>query len=178
MNLPNKLTLLRVLLIPIFIVALLVPFGFEGQKWLALGIFVVASITDFFDGRIARKRKLITTFGKFMDPLADKLLVCAALVCLVELGRVPAWMTIVIISREFIISGFRLVAANNNIVIAAGWLGKIKTLLQMTAIILLIADIPALYTVTNIVLWAAVAMTVVSLIDYLVKNRDVIGNDM
>lgn len=178
MNLPNKLTLLRVLLIPFFIVTLLVPFGFEGQKWLAFGIFVAASITDFFDGKIARKRKLITTFGKFMDPLADKLLVCAALVCLVELGRIPAWMTIVIISREFIISGFRLVAANNNIVIAAGWLGKIKTLLQMTAIILLIADIPALYTVTNIVLWAAVAMTVVSLIDYLVKNREVIGNDM
>ena len=178
MNLPNKLTLLRVLLVPVFIITLLVPFGFEGQKWLALGIFVVASITDFFDGKIARKRKLITTFGKFMDPLADKLLVCAALVCLVELGRVPAWMTIVIISREFIISGFRLVAANNNIVIAAGWLGKIKTFLQMTAIILLIADIPALYIVTTIVLWAAVVMTVVSLVDYIVKNREVIGNDM
>lgn len=178
MNLPNKLTLLRVLLVPVFIITLLVPFGFEGQKWLALGIFVVASITDFLDGKIARKRKLITTFGKFMDPLADKLLVCAALVCLVELGRVPAWMTIVIISREFIISGFRLVAANNNIVIAAGWLGKIKTFLQMTAIILLIADIPALYIVTTIILWAAVVMTVVSLVDYIVKNREVIGNDM
>ena len=178
MNLPNKLTLLRVVLIPFFVIAMLAPFGIAEQKWIALFIFIVACVTDYFDGQIARSRNLITTFGKFMDPLADKLLVCAALICLVDLGRIPGWMVIIIISREFIISGFRLVAANQNIVIAAGWLGKIKTCLQMAAIILLIADISQLRTIANVVLWAAVIMTVISLVDYLIKNRQVIGKDI
>ena len=173
MNVPNKLTLLRVLLIPLFVIAMMVPM-FAGQEWLALAIFVAAAVTDILDGQIARRCNLITDFGKFMDPLADKLLVCAALVCLVELGRVPGWMVIVIISREFAISGFRLIAANKGTVIAAGWLGKIKTVLQMVAIGMLIPNLPALSVITTIVLWAAVIMTIVSLIDYIVRNREVI----
>ena len=178
MNLPNKLTLTRVILIVPFVILLVASPSHPALKWVALAIFIVASLTDMLDGHIARKRNLITTFGKFMDPLADKLLVCAALVCLVELGRIPAWMTIIIISREFVISGFRLVAANKNVVIAAGWLGKIKTTLQMIAIGMLIADIPALRVVTMVVAWAAVIMTVVSLVDYLVKNWGVMDGDI
>ena len=108
-----------------------------------------------------------------MDPLADKLLVCSALICLVELGRIPAWIVIIIISREFIISGFRLVASDKGVVIAASWWGKFKTTFQMVMIVLMIADIAALSIVTQIVMWIALILTVVSLIDYLVKNKDV-----
>ena len=178
MNLPNKLTLTRVVLIVPFVIVLLLSAKNPTLRWMALTIFIVASLTDMLDGHIARKRNLITTFGKFMDPLADKLLVCAALVCLVELGRIPAWMVIIIISREFTISGFRLVAANKNVVIAAGWMGKVKTTLQMIAIGMMIADLPALRVITAIVTWAAVIMTVVSLVDYLVKNWSVIDGDI
>ena len=136
MNLPNKLTVLRVLLIPFFVAALLWEHG-ENQtmRWAAVLIFVVASLTDLLDGKIARKYNMVTNFGKFMDPLADKLLVCSALICLIELGQLPAWMVIVIISREFIISGFRLVASDNGVVIAASYWGKFKTTFQMIAVI-------------------------------------------
>ena len=134
---------------------------------------MIASLTDLLDGKIARKYNLVTTFGKFMDPLADKLLVCSALICLVELGRIPAWIVIIIISREFIISGFRLVASDKGVVIAASWWGKFKTTFQMVMIVLMIADIAALSIVTQIVMWIALILTVVSLIDYLVKNKDV-----
>ena len=172
MNLPNKLTLIRVIMIPFFIVFLLVPVT-PYDNWIALAIFILASITDFLDGYIARKYNLVTNFGKFMDPLADKLLVCSALICLVELDKIAAWMVILIIAREFIISGFRTVAADNGVVIAASYWGKFKTTFQMIAVCLLIADIPALYWVTQIVLWIAVILTVVSLADYLIKNKDV-----
>lgn len=172
MNLPNKLTLMRVIMIPFFIVFLLVPIT-PYDNWIALAIFILASITDFLDGYIARKYNLVTNFGKFMDPLADKLLVCSALICLVELEKIAAWMVILIIAREFIISGFRTVAADNGVVIAASYWGKFKTTFQIIAVCLLIADIPALYVVTQIVLWIAVILTVVSLVDYLVKNKDV-----
>lgn len=172
MNLPNKLTMFRVILIPFFIVFLLVPIT-SVDKWIALTIFIIASLTDLLDGKIARKYNLVTNFGKFMDPLADKLLVCSALICLIELQKIPSWMVIIIIAREFIISGFRLVAADNGVVIAASYWGKFKTTFQMIAVCLLIADIEALNLVTQIVLWIAVVLTVVSLIDYLLKNKDV-----
>lgn len=172
MNLPNKLTILRVIMIPFFIVFLLVPIT-PYDKWIALAIFIIASITDLLDGKIARKYNLVTNFGKFMDPLADKLLVCSALICLIELGKIPAWMVIVIIAREFIISGFRLVASDCGVVIAASYWGKFKTTFQMVAVCLLIADIDALWMVTQIILWIAVILTVVSLVDYLVKNKEV-----
>ncbi len=176
MNLPNKLTMFRVVLIPFFIVFLLVP-TIPAGKWIALAIFIVASLTDLLDGRIARKYNLVTNFGKFMDPLADKLLVCSALICLIELQRIPSWMVVLIIAREFTISGFRLIAADNGVVIAASYFGKFKTTFQMIAVCLLIADIEALQSVTLIILWIAVILTVVSLVDYLVKNKDVMKEE-
>lgn len=172
MNLPNKLTMFRVILIPFFIVFLLVPIT-SVDKWIALTIFIVASLTDLLDGHIARKYHLVTNFGKFMDPLADKLLVCSALICLIELDRIPSWMVIIIIAREFVISGFRLIASDNGVVIAASYWGKFKTTFQMIAVCLMIADIAALSLVTSIVTWIAVILTVVSLVDYLIKNKDV-----
>ena len=173
MNLPNKLTILRMIMIVPFVVFMLVPIGGAAGKWIALALFVIASLTDLLDGNIARKYNLVTTFGKFMDPLAAKLLVCSALICLVELGRIPAWIVIIIISREFIISGFRLVASDKGVVIAASWWGKFKTTFQMVMIVLMIADIAALSIVTQIVMWIALILTVVSLVEYLVKNKDV-----
>lgn len=135
--------------------------------------FIIASLTDLLDGKIARKYNLVTNFGKFMDPLADKLLVCAALICLVDMGKLASWMVIVIISREFIISGFRLIASDNGVVIAASYWGKFKTTFQMVMICLMIADIETISLLTAAVMWAALILTVVSLIDYLVKNKDV-----
>lgn len=172
MNLPNKLTMFRVILIPFFVLFLLVDIT-SVDKWIALGIFIVASLTDLLDGKIARKYNLVTNFGKFMDPLADKLLVCSALICLVALEKIPAWMVIIIIAREFIISGFRLIASDNGVVIAASYWGKFKTTFQMVMICLMIADIEALQLLTTVVMWAALILTVVSLVDYLAKNKDV-----
>lgn len=175
MNLPNKLTVLRVVLIPFFVAALMAQGGTnETMRIVAAVIFIVASLTDLLDGKIARKYNLVTNFGKFMDPLADKLLVCSALICFIELGQVPAWMVILIISREFIISGFRLVASDNGVVIAASYWGKFKTTFQMIAIVLLIFNIPALSVVTQICLWSALILTIVSLVDYLIKNHKVL----
>ena len=175
MNLPNKLTIFRVILIPFFVFFLLAPYFPEYGKYIATAIFIVASLTDMADGKIARKYNLITDFGKFMDPLADKLLVCAAMICLVEMGRLPAWMVIVIISREFIISGFRLVASDNGVVIAASYWGKFKTTFQMLMIIVLILNLGGVFDMIGLVLtWIALILTVVSLIDYLVKNKQVI----
>ncbi len=177
MNLPNKLTILRVILIPFFLVALLVP-GIPAGKWIALLLFVVASLTDMLDGKIARKYNLITNFGKFMDPLADKLLVCSAMIAMIDLGRIPAWVVIIIIAREFIISGFRLVASDSGIVIAAGWWGKVKTVVQMIMIIVLICDFggSVVHVIEMILIYLALALTVISLIDYLVKNRQVLAD--
>lgn len=174
MNLPNKLTILRMIMIVPFVVFMLVPIGGAAGKWIALALFVIASLTDLLDGKIARKYNLVTTFGKFMDPLADKLLVCSAMICLVELGRIPAWIVIVIISREFIISGFRLVASDNGVVIAASYWGKFKTTFQMIAVVLLIVGIPALSMVTTAVVWIALILTVISLVDYIAKNVNVL----
>ena len=186
MNLPNKLTVFRVILIVPFVLLLLgghAQWGWfmaffggiaDYVDYIALGIFIIASLTDMLDGKIARKYNLVTNFGKFMDPLADKLLVCSALICLIELGRIPAWIVIIIISREFIISGFRLVAADNRVVIAASYWGKFKTTFQMIMVCLMIANIEALAILTQIVMWVAVVLTVVSLVDYLVKNKGVL----
>ena len=171
MNLPNKLTIIRVCLIPFFVAALLFDHGNNyTMRIVANVLFIVASLTDLFDGKIARKYNLVTNFGKFMDPLADKLLVCSALICLIELGQLPAWVVIIIISREFIISGFRLVSADNGVVIASSYWGKFKTTFQMAAVILMIFNIPALTLVTNIVVVIAVALTIISLVDYVAKN--------
>lgn len=177
MNLPNKLTILRVCMIPFFVAALLWQGGENFSMRVAADvIFIVASLTDMLDGKIARKYNLVTNFGKFMDPLADKLLVCSALICLIELGQLPAWVVIIIISREFIISGFRLVASDNGVVIAASYWGKFKTVFQMTAVILMILNLDSsLYqTVTSLILWIAVALTVISLADYIIKNHKVL----
>lgn len=173
MNLPNKLTIFRVILIPFFVWFMLVDTFGAADPWIALGIFIIASLTDLLDGKIARKYNLVTNFGKFMDPLADKLLVCSALICMVDIKRIPSWMVIIIIAREFIISGFRLVASDNGVVIAASYWGKFKTTFQMIAICLLIVNIPQISILTTIVLWVALILTVVSLIDYLIKNKDV-----
>ena len=175
MNLPNKLTLLRVVLIPVFVVLLLLEGGQNDTlRIAALIVFCFASFTDFLDGQIARRNNLVTNFGKFMDPLADKLLVCSALICMIELGQLPSWYVITVIAREFIISGFRLVAADNGIVIAASWWGKFTTTFQMLTVILLILNIPALHTVTLIIAGVAFVLTLVSLLDYIAKNYKVI----
>jgi len=175
MNLPNKLTVLRMIMIVPFVFFMLTDMAGGMSKWIALALFVIASLTDLLDGKIARKYNLVTNFGKFMDPLADKLLVCAAMICLVETGKIASWVVIIIISREFIISGFRLIASDNGIVIAASYWGKFKTVFQMVMIILMIADIAVLYVVTQIVMWIALVLTIVSLIDYLKKNWHVMG---
>lgn len=200
MNLPNKLTILRAILIVPFVLILLgdfyewgwftAVFGgiLEYVDWIALFIFVGASITDMIDGKLARKYNLVTNFGKFMDPLADKLLVCAALICLVEMGRIPSWVVVVIISREFIISGFRLIASDKGVVIAASYWGKIKTVFQMIMIGMMLIESSALpgfvqglaglYEIlTAVVMWIALALTVISLVDYIWKNRAVMADE-
>ena len=174
MNLPNKLTIMRVILIPFFVFFLLSPYFPAYGNYIAVAIFIVASLTDMLDGKIARKYNLVTNFGKFMDPLADKLLVCSALICLIELGQLPSWMVIIIVSREFIISGFRLIAAEQGIVIAASYWGKFKTTFQMIAVILMIVNLPVLHILTVACTWIALVLTVVSLVDYIAKNHKVL----
>lgn len=165
MNLPNKLTIIRVCLIPFFVAALLFDHGNNyTMRIVANVLFIVASLTDLFDGKIARKYNLVTNFGKFMDPLADKLLVCSAMICFIELDKLPAWIVIIIIGREFIISGFRLIAAENGVVIAANYWGKFKTASQMVMIILLLADLGGIFdTLAQIFIWISLALTVISL---------------
>ena len=174
MNLPNKLTLFRVCLIPFFVVFALVDVFGAADKYIAVLIFIIASITDMLDGHIARKYNLVTNFGKFMDPLADKLLVCSALICLIS-NKLQAWIVIVIISRELIISGFRIVAADNGIVIAASWWGKYKTTAQMIMIVLLILDWSYNWFVVlqYVFIYASLILTIVSLVDYMIKNKTV-----
>lgn len=194
MNLPNKLTMLRAIMIPFFVFFILagfIPFG----KWVALFIFIVASLTDLIDGKIARKRNLVTNFGKFMDPLADKLLVITALLCLLVVDgghRICSSQTlaliaiIIIVAREFIISGFRLVASDAGLVIAASFWGKIKTAVTMVTICFMIVvdEVSALpmlgfvKEVTLVLFWVSVTLTVVSLVDYITKNLSVIKDGL
>ena len=175
MNLPNKLTTLRVIMIPFFVVFMLADMGRTGD-YIALALFCLASLTDFFDGYLARKNHLVTNFGKFMDPLADKLLVGSAAICLIEMGRIPAWVVVILISREFIISGFSLIAADNGVVIAASMWGKFKTVCQMfmTIALILHLDTPVWAVVEQVLIWGSVALTIVSLVDYIYKNRHVL----
>ena len=177
MNLPNKITMARLIMIPFFIVALLVNFPFHEP--IAVVIFIVASASDAVDGHLARSRNLITDFGKFMDPLADKLLTCSAFICLVELQMIPSWVVIIIIAREFAITGLRTLAASDGIVIAASKWGKAKTISQMIAIIALllvnwpVMAFPALLLFGNIMVYVALALTLISGIDYFRLNKGV-----
>lgn len=176
MNLPNKLTMLRVILIVPFVICMLIPTWGDAGMYAAVVIFIIASLTDLLDGKIARKYNLVTNFGKFMDPLADKLLVAAALICLTANGRLAPWISIIIISREFIISGFRLVASDNGVVIAASYWGKFKTVFQMVMIVMLILTFDNnIYQIcAEIITYIALVLTVISLIDYLIKNKGVL----
>ncbi|HEY5557113.1 CDP-diacylglycerol--glycerol-3-phosphate 3-phosphatidyltransferase [Acetobacterium sp.] len=175
MNLPNKITVLRMLMIPFFIAALLIDFPFHQP--IAAALFIIAALTDSLDGYLARSRNLVTDFGKFMDPLADKLLVCSALICFVELGSVPAWIVIIIIAREFAITGLRTLAASDGIVISASKWGKAKTMSQMIAIVIILfnnwpfalINFPA----DMIMIYIALVLTIFSGVDYFIINKKV-----
>lgn len=175
MNLPNKITIFRVCMIPFFLIFLLIP-ELPYGRLIAAVIFVIAALSDLLDGYIARKHNLVTNFGKFMDPLADKLLVSSALICFVELKQLSAWIVVIIISREFIISGFRLIASDNGVVIAAGWWGKLKTNAQMIMSVMLIVnlDFPVMNVLEQIAIYLALALTIISLADYMIKNKNVL----
>ncbi len=176
MNTPNKLTVARMILVPFLVLFMLTGWGDDANRYISLAIFVAASVTDWLDGKIARKYNLITNFGKFMDPLADKLLVCSAMICFIELGKLPAWIVIIIIGREFIISGFRLIAAENGVVIAANYWGKFKTVSQMIMIILLLIDLGGAFDILEqVFIWLSVALTVISLMTYIWQNKNVLS---
>ena len=169
MNLPNKLTLLRILLIPVFMVVLY--WGFPGASYVALVIFIAASLTDLLDGKIARKYNLVTDFGKFADPLADKMLVVAAMLWFVENRQMPAWALLIVIVREFAVSGLRMLASDEGRVIAAGWSGKVKTAATMVCIVLMFLPLPAVGNA--ICVWVIVLTTLYSGVEYFCKNKDV-----
>ena len=180
MNTPNKLTVARMILVPFLVLFMLTDLGGEANRYIALAIFVVASVTDWFDGKLARKYNLVTNFGKFMDPLADKLLVCSAMICFVGLRTLEPWIVIIIVAREFIISGFRLVAAEGGTVIAAGIWGKYKTAITMITIIFMIPNFggPTVHIIEQIMIYLSLALTVISLVDYLVHNKSVLAGKM
>ncbi len=173
MNIANKLTVFRVALVPVFVLFMLTDFT-DYNRWIAFAVFCIATITDKLDGTIARKYNMITDFGKFMDPIADKLLVSSALICLTATNELPAWAVIVIIAREFLISGMRLVASDNGVTVAASNWGKAKTVAQMVMIIVMIADLKILIIPEKILLYSAVLLTIISGIEYVIKNRKVI----
>jgi len=168
-NLPNKLTVLRILLIPVFMVVLY--WDFPGANYVALVIFILASLTDLLDGKIARARNLVTDFGKFADPLADKMLVTAAMLWFVEIGLMPAWALLIVICREFAVSGLRMLASDAGRVIAAGWSGKVKTASTMVCVVLMFLPIPAV--VNAVCVWVIVLTTLYSGVEYFMKNKDV-----
>ena len=171
MNTANKLTMMRIFLIPVFLVVLYLEFPLH--MWIALAVFVVASVTDFVDGYVARHYNQITDFGKFMDPLADKLLVVSAMLWFVESGMMPAWAVLIVVAREFAVTGLRLVAVDNGRVIAAGWSGKVKTASTMVCICLMLLPIPA--GLVPICVAVIVVTTLYSGVEYFVKNRDVLN---
>ena len=180
MNLPNKLTILRIVFIPFYVFFVLTDF-FALSSVVALVLYALACLTDLFDGKIARARNLVTDFGKFADPLADKMLVMSSMVCFVSLGRLPAWVCIIILAREFAVSGFRLIVAGKGVVIAASKWGKYKTVFQMSMCILMTLDMERLgaggvflkfYNIfTAVIMYIALALTIISMIDYFYKNR-------
>ena len=176
MNLANKLTMLRILMIPVFIAVLVYSKDRDiVYRYIALGIFVMASATDALDGYVARKYNMITDFGKLMDPLADKILVSSALIILIELGNISSWVVSIVIAREFIISGIRLIATEKNIIIAASPLGKLKTVSQMLSVILMLLSIKAISLITDLSIWLMCILSVVSLLDYIIKNKKVLS---
>lgn len=174
MNLPNKITLSRVFMVPVFVFLLLYPKFGSINKWIVLAIFCIASATDALDGYIARKYKMVTNFGKFVDPLADKLLVCSALICLTHLNQLPCWFVVIVIAREFVVSGIRLIAMDNKIVIAASYWGKAKTIFQMCLIIVVLASLEGknFKIIELSLLWLTFSLTIISMLDYLWKNRE------
>jgi len=190
MNLPNKLTMLRIILIPIFMLVLY--WDFPGATWVALAIFIIASLTDLLDGKIARARNLVTDFGKFADPLADKMLVTAAMLWFVECGRMPAWMLLVVICREFAVSGLRMIASDKGRVIAAGWSGKVKTASTMVCIVVMLLLGPEIAWAASDPLtampigwlawidplcgWIITLTTLYSGVEYFMKNKDIIAS--
>lgn len=175
MNIANKITFLRIFLIPVFLLFLLVDI-LPYARYIAIAVFTIASLTDALDGYIARSKNLVTNFGKFLDSIADKMLVCAALIALVELGLIQAWVVIIIVSRDFILSAFRMIASSSNVVIAADKFGKIKTILQMVMIIYLMFmfNQPFLLTIGNILITIVLILTILSAINYIVKNISVL----
>ena len=176
MNLANKLTMLRILMIPVFIAVLVYSKDRDiVYRYIALGIFVMASATDALDGYVARKYNMITDFGKLMDPLADKILVSSALIILIELGSISSWIVSIVIAREFIISGIRLIATEKNIIIAASPLGKLKTVSQMLSVILMLLSIKAISIITDLSIWLMCILSVISLLDYIIKNKKVLS---
>ena len=177
-NIPNYLTILRVIMIPFFVFFMVTDYAGDASKWISVALFIIASLTDFLDGHLARKHNIVSNFGKFMDPLADKMLVSSAMICLTEQGRLAAWIVIIIISREFIISGFRLIAADNGVVIAASYWGTFNTNFQMSMIIMLIIILgtPVAVMIENVLIVIATALTIISLIDYLAKNKQVLAS--
>ena len=170
MNLPNKLTMLRIILIPVFMGVLY--WGFPGADYIALAIFIIASLTDLLAGKIARKYNLVTDFGKFADPLADKMLVTAAMLWFVEIGQMPAWALLIVVVREFAVSGLRMIASDKGRVIAAGWSGKVNTASTMVCIVLMFLPIPSI--VNTICVWVITLTTLYSGVEYFMKNKDVI----
>lgn len=172
MNIANKLTILRILLVPVFVLFMYLDFKYS--QLIAALIFIFASLTDFLDGYFARQNNLVTTFGKFADPLADKILVSAALICLVELNIIPAWATIIIIAREFTITGFRIIAASGNITIAASPYGKIKTITQLISLSVLLLGVEKLQSFGLVLFYISVVFTILSGFDYLIKNKSVL----
>ena len=172
MNLPNKLTMLRILLIPVFMVVLY--WDFPGATWVAVAIFIVASFTDLLDGKIARKYNLVTDFGKFADPLADKMLVTAAMLWFVEIGQMPAWALLIVIVREFAVSGLRMIASDKGRVIAAGWSGKVKTASTMVCIVLMLIP-PVAREISSLCVAVIVLTTIYSGVEYFIKNLDVLS---
>ena len=176
MNLANKLTMLRILMIPVFIAVLVYSKDRDiVYRYIALGIFIIASATDALDGYVARKYNMITDFGKLMDPLADKILVSSALIILIELGNISSWIVSIVIAREFIISGIRLIATEKNIIIAASSLGKLKTVSQMLSVILMLLSIKAISLITDLSIWLMCILSVISLLDYIIKNKKVLS---
>ena len=176
MNLANKLTMLRILMIPVFIAVLVYSKDRDiVYRYIALGIFIIASATDALDGYVARKYNMITDFGKLMDPLADKILVSSALIILIELGSISSWIVSIVIAREFIISGIRLIATEKNIIIAASPLGKLKTVSQMLSVILMLLSIKAISLITDLSIWLMCILSVISLLDYIIKNKKVLS---
>ena len=188
MNLANKLTVFRVVLLPFFVFVLLAGekiMSVAASNYVATGIFLLASITDLFDGMIARKYNQITNFGKFMDPLADKLLVCSALVCLSAKGMIPVWITVIIICREFAVSGLRLIAVERGKVIAANMFGKIKTFETMAMIVAVMLDLDNVisgftfwYYFEQILIYAALVLTVLSMVIYFARNGHILKEDL